>query len=162
MKKFIGIISTLIVLVMTAPVFGGDDFPKFKILDTDKQSVNFIIPLSSEQLEKENIKDPVWQVFVSIAFHEKNEWIVDRTNYALKTEQEGNYLRAKKTFSDFGDGQFWLRIWYRDKISGKWGWIDTSSEFCLTNEKNKPSYEALVNANSGISRPVPINFHIRR
>ena len=121
-------------------------------------------PVLTAQLEKEGLKTTKWQLYASQSYSQDNKWVVipeeNDENYAIGATNEGNMLTSY--VEPFGNHRFyWLRIWGKDLVSGKWLWIDQSSSFSRLNKKKEPSYEIIVDMVSCKVFEVPEKYKVR-
>jgi len=139
---------------------GGD----LKITSIDAESATVVIPICKDQYEKENLTNPKWQIFASIAYFDGEKWqLIPKEDYSMKTtiSEKGDVI-AKIKVPKIGTGLYWSRIWGQDKVSQKWLWIDQKSQYNRNNKENNPSYEFIFDTSKKSSAVVPANYAVRQ
>lgn len=143
-----------------SPIIKDSGDSEFHILEVASDNgVKFKVPLLAIQYQKEELIDPDWQISASYSWTDGHKWfLVVQDDYKLATKGNQAYIK----FPQKGNGWYWVRVWGRDKKSGKWLWINQYSQYCRNDTKGNPGYEFLVRPATGQSQKVPEDYQTRR
>lgn len=139
----------------------------FGILEVLSDVVQFRVPLLAVQYEKENLKDPKWNIQASYSWTDGQTWyLVAKENYAVQVQSTvGNEFRDCSVgfpLKPESNGWWWVRVWGQDRKTQKWLWINQGSRYCRKDIQGNPGYEFLVNLKTKEHIPVPEEYKIRK
>lgn len=136
------------------------DNPTFQIATINDSSVTVKVPLIENQLTEECLKNPQWQISAGYCYLIGADYFrVARKNYEVPTGPiEKNHANAIIKFDHKGDGKYWVRVYGKDKTSGRPLWINQYDEFCRLDINGNPGYEFIFNLPSGEFDKVPDDF----
>lgn len=175
MKKFFGILMTIIFIgLFEQAAFaelpeageivvegkGGEFKPSF----SEDGNVLVDVPILPVQIQKEGLATTNWQLYASVAYPKGKQWmLIPQDNiekYTIETSKNDGMLNGEIVPAD-NHRYVWVRVWGKDKLSGKWLWIDQASKYMRLDKKGNPGYEVIVDLVTGEPSSVPDTYKTR-